>query len=77
MTPTNGLTLPSARAQKILIVVAGEADELRRLRAREAILDFLSGWSSRLHQVTDRAALAQLTREAVRQTTPYGSAGST
>ena len=71
MTPTNGLTLPSARAQKILIVVAGEADELRRLRAREAILDFLSGWSSRLHQVTDRAALAQLTREAVRQTTPY------
>jgi GAF domain-containing protein len=51
--------------------VTGETDELQRLRAREAILDYLSGWSSRLHFATERKELAQLTREAVLETTPY------
>ena len=48
-----------------------EPDELHRLRAREAVLDFLSGWSSRLHLATDKADVARLAAEAVHQTTPY------
>jgi len=48
-----------------------ESQELRRLRAREEVLSYLSDWSARLHQLDRREALATHTAEAVHRTTRY------
>lgn len=48
-----------------------QAQELRRLRAREEVLSYLSDWSARLHQLEGREKLALHTAEAVHHTTRY------